>query len=287
MTKKREPNGIFAELKQRALTRVDEIPDEAHKIRGIWNVDYAIRLTGSPTILHLSYVVVQTLEQGCSYFEPSIEDPGLNERLLGSEVMTLATGFRSLDIAALDAIYAHLAGKPNKIYRLEGSNIQKASKRAKIVCDEVFSALEKLTPKNGDKFVIVNVGVVGDFLDILTRDTDIKVEASDFYRGVVGTKPYGITVNHGSKTPKLVAGADLAVITGMTLATDTLDEILNVAVENKTTLVMFAETGANFASEYCRLGIDVVISEPLPFYLTGRGRTTIKVYRRSTSVASK
>jgi len=287
MVKKHNPNGIFAKLKQRALARLDEIPNEAHKIRGVWNVHYAIRLTGSPTILHLSYVVVQTLEQGCSYFEPSIEDPGLNERLLDAEVMTLSTGFRCLDIAALDAIYAHLVGKPNKIYSLEGSNIQKASKRAEIVCDEVFLTLEKLTPKNGDKFVVVNVGVVGDFLEILTHRTDIKVEASDFYQGVVGMKPYGVTVAHGSRTPKLVAGADLAIITGMTLATGTLDELLNVAVENKTAIVMFAETGANFASEYCRLGIDVVVSEPLPFYLTGPGPTIIKVYKRRASVDYK
>jgi hypothetical protein len=43
---------------------------------------------------------------------------------------------------------------------------------------------------------------------------------------------------------------------------------------------MFAETGANFGEEYCRtIGVDVVVSEPFPFYIF-QGVTRIEIYRR-------
>ena len=272
---------ILSKLKQRASSRLDEIPPEACIIRGIWHVDYVLKLAKESTTLHLGYVVVQTLEQGCSYYEPSLEDPGLNEGLLGKSVIGLSTGYRCLDIAGLDAVYAHLMGLPDKKYHIEGSNIEKASLRAEIVCNEALSELEKRTPKHGDKFVVVNVGVVGDFLAILSGRNHIKAKASDFYRGVVGKNLFGVTVSHGSHTLEMLAEADLAIITGMTLANGSLGEILKVARENQTVLAMFAETGAHFASEYCQLGIDVVVSEPLPFYLTGTGSTSINIYRRS------
>jgi hypothetical protein len=43
---------------------------------------------------------------------------------------------------------------------------------------------------------------------------------------------------------------------------------------------MFAETGANFAREYCNYGIDLVVSEPFPFYMVSNGESLIDIYRR-------
>lgn len=65
----------------------------------------------------------------------------------------------------------------------------------------------------------------------------------------------------------------------MTLATDTLDQILEAAQENDTRVLVFAETGANLGEALCRLGVDTVVGEPFPFYIF-HGTSQINVYRR-------
>jgi hypothetical protein len=172
----------------------------------------------------------------------------------------------------------------------------------------VFLLLAKRHPKQRTTFTVLNVGVVGSILSILVSqkslrlppDIDVRITASDLYEGVVGTQVHGVTVEHGThgtygfagsdgaripmgvRTLELIADADMAIVTGMTLTNGTLDAILETAIKNKTALVIFAETGAHFATEYCNLGVDVVVSEPFPFYLTCDGPTRIDVYRRNS-----
>lgn len=277
------PNGIFLKLVENAKSKINELPLEALTIRGIWHVEYAINLTrnlNSP-ILNLGYSVVQTLEQGCSYYEKTLENPGINEKFIGKNVFDISAGFKCLEIAGLDAVYAHLIGAPSKSYQIDGSNIDKAVSRSNIVVGEALSTLDKHKPKTGNRFFVLNVGVVGQFLEDLANRTGLTVKATDFYSGVVGHRYHDIEVLHGSMTNQLVADADLAIVTGMTLANGTLDDILNIAQKHNTKLALFAETGAHFASEYCQMGVDLVISEPLPFYLNGPGRTRIDIYRRT------
>ena len=67
----------------------------------------------------------------------------------------------------------------------------------------------------------------------------------------------------------------------MTIATDSLELIVEEARKAGTKLLIFAETGAYFAEEYCRtIGVDAVVSEPFPFYIF-QGASTIEVYRRA------
>ena len=86
-------------------------------------------------------------------------------------------------------------------------------------------------------------------------------------------------VYDGEKTLEIVAKSDLALITGMTLATNTADEIIKVARENNTKIVVFAETASNLGDFFIRAGVDSFISEPFPFYIYD-GITNIKVKRK-------
>jgi len=274
-------NGILNHLKDKAKAKVDEIPAEALIIRGVWRVEYAINLAPDlePPIHNLGYVIVQTVNQGCSYYENE-EDPSISEKFIGKNVLDFPTSYRCFDIAGLDAVFAHLIHKPDNSYVIKGTNIQKAISRAEIVVDESLLALEKCKPKKGNKYVVVNVGVVGQFLECLSHRDNLILKASDYYKEIVNRQIHGIKVEYGSFTNDLIANADLAIITGMTLSNNTLDGILDVAKRNNTKVAMFAETGAHFAEECCQFGIDVVISEPLPFYLTGPGPTSINIYRK-------
>ena len=274
-------NDVLDKLFSIAKSKLDVLPKDALTVRGVWNIQYAINLTSNPKspILNLGYVVVQTINQGCSYYEKTQEDPGINEKFIGRNIFEMSADYWPLEIAGLDAVYSHIIDPPLRVHTIDGSNIQKTVSRANIVVEESLSILKNKIPKKGNKFLVVNVGVVGPFLELLARRNDLIVKATDFYRGVVGRNYHGVDVLHGSLTNQIIAESDLAIITGMTLANDTLDGILKVARENNTHLAMFAETGANFACEYCKLGIDIVVSEPLPFYLTGQGKTELKIYK--------
>ncbi|MFC1678714.1 Rossmann-like domain-containing protein [Elusimicrobiota bacterium] len=241
-----------------------------------------LRLNPEESVFHLHYVIAQAKKQGCSYYEPAREEVGLVESILGKNALCIPTSNRSIRIAALDAAYASmgLQGRPAKSYLLSGPNSVKARKRAKIVCAEAMSILRKRRPKQGNKMRVLNVGVVGSFLSSLGRRSELTVAASDYYQGIVDRRIHGVHVESGGKTLRLLPKMDLAIVTGMTLANNTLDGILRIARKHDTAIVLFAQTGSHFASEYCRMGIDVVVSEPFPFYLTCAGDTHLHVYRR-------
>jgi hypothetical protein len=97
---------------------------------------------------------------------------------------------------------------------------------------------------------------------------------------MIGREIHGVKVEDGYRTNELVGSADLAIVTGMTIATDSLELILEAAHAGGTRLLVFAETGASFGEEYCRtLGVDTVVSEPFPFYIF-QGTSIIEVFRR-------
>jgi len=274
---------ILELLKQKAVARSHHYDVENFVLRGIWRTEYFLRLTPEETMFHLSYVLAQTTGQGCSYYDPGDEDPGFGDSLVGQNVLEMEWVSRCMSIATLDAAYAALKGPPIRSVVLAGTNIQKAGDRARLVCDEAISLLSQSGPKHGRRKVVALIGVVGSMLASLLGQKGLVLKASDFEKRIVHRQVHGIEVQHGSMSPDLVAEADVAIITGMTLATNTLDAILRAAAENRTRLVMFAETGANFGSEYCRMGVDTVVSEPFPFYLTCSGPTRIDIYRRPTA----
>lgn len=272
--------GVLAYLQREALAarREMRLGDEAVRIRGAWRTSYAIELAPTSSRLHLHYVVVQTSSQGCCYYEPAIEEPGVRDTLLGADAVVDDLGGGAWQIAALDAAYAQLCRQADRQVVLNGPNVEKATMRAATVCDEVDHLLTSRRGTSAPK--ITNIGVVGDIIAMLKRTwPDISLTASDYYQRIVGSEVNGVTVSHGSMTPRLVAEADIAVITGMTLATGTLDEILSVGRKHDTAIVIFAQTGAHFADAYLACGAATVLSEPLPFYLTTDGQSVINVYR--------
>jgi hypothetical protein len=272
---------ILTTLRERAVAakKNHEVADDAVRIRGAWNTSYVIELAETSSRLHLHYVVVQTVAQGCCYYEPAIEDPGVSEALLGVDAVSGALGAGAWHVAALDAVYALLCREPDDSLTIDGSNIEKSGARASAVSAEVERLLD--TFESRKQQTVVNVGVVGDFLAVLGQKHSIELTASDYYQHIVGTEVSGVMVQHGSSTLRLVAEADVALVTGMTLANGTLDEILAIARANDTAVVIFAQTGAHFAETYLDYGATTVVAEPLPFYLSGDGPSTINLFRGS------
>ena len=107
------------------------------------------------------------------------------------------------------------------------------------------------------------------------------VTASDLDENIINKELCGVNIADGAlHTDELVAEADLAIITGMTISNGSLPEIIKIAKENNTKIMIIAETGAGFGRAYCELfGVDIVVSEPYPFYIFNC-YSEIKIYRK-------
>ena len=223
-------------------------------------------------------VVAQTSGPGSCYCY--CEDPVLPGSILGEDARYVQTGSRCIDIAVLDAAYSSLLPTPDIYCRLEGSSYQKAEARASLMLSEV----QRLIPEaNLSRPRITMVGAVGSILASLASSTR-EVFATDLDPTLIGKKLGGVLVEDGhSMTLERISHSDIALVTGMTLATDTLGDILNTAKLHGVRIIMYAETGGNFASEFLGWGVDGVVSEEYPFYMFP-GITTLRVFRAKPSM---
>jgi hypothetical protein len=211
--------------------------------------------------------------QGCCY---CTGDDERGRELVGQDARTIIKDKTCISIAVLDALYSSVPRNPATVHQLSGTPIEKTALRTAVIVDEA-KRLAALIGKSCPR--VVNVGVVGNVIREL-KGCGYSVLATDLERDLVGTTVHGVPVEDGTRTFDYVRDSDLAIVTGMTIATDTLELILAEARRSGTRLLLFAETGANFGEEYCRtMGIDTVVSEPFPFYIF-QGTSTIEVHRR-------
>ena len=254
----------------------------AHEvIKAITVCHYCMQLSATETVFDLRYALVQCSHFGCSYFEES-ETPNSAELVgfIGRAASDLSMS-RPMEIAALDAVAAGRPGRyPFEEHVLDGDNFEKASIRAALIAEHAL----RLT--KGRERRLVLVGVVGSILEALAARTPASIAATDGSPGLVGSAIHGIKVEPAVRTLARVAEADLAVVTGMTLATDTLDEILLTARNARTKVLVFAQTGAHLADFMVDAGADIVFSEPYPFYLVAKGPTTVHILSAPRPVVS-
>ncbi len=271
---------ILDYLQQKAIEKAIDFEADKFIIRGFWKSEYILFPNSDERKFHLHYVLVQTSsDQGCSYFDPTTCKFELPESLIGESALGLHELPLPIKIAALDASYSIFRDSPNHQIRIRGSVSEKATMRAKIIYESTIALIGK--QRNPElKLKLVNVGVVTNIVKLFTQDFRFEVLATDYDENLIGKEFFGVKIEHGESTLQLVRECNIALITGMTLATETLDNILRVAQENGTLVVMFAETGAHFGREYCNYGIDLVVSEPFPFYLVSNGSSIINVFFR-------
>ncbi len=264
---------IFAELRAAALSKSKSLKDEDFAIKGLWKMDLLFKPNIYERTFMYSVILAQTAGQGCCYCD---RDLIIDKTLIGEDAREIIKHKNCVSIAVLDSIFSYIPRYPKETYEFDGYSTEKTEKRKSIVASEI---LRLLGDRVKEETSIVNVGVVGNLIKDLT-ERGYKVLATDLDNEIIGRSFHGVTVEDGSKTLHYVRNCDLAVVTGMTIATDSLSEIVYAAKKHKTRLVLFAETGANFGEEYCHtMGIDVVISELFPFYIF-QGPSRIEVYRK-------
>ena len=124
------------------------------------------------------------------------------------------------------------------------------------------------------------IGATAGIIGALAR-RGLEVSATDLWPEAVGQRLGGVKVQDGrTANTDLMKAADLAIITGMTLANGTLADLVTLAKRHNTSIMIWAITGRNFGDYYTRHGADCVISDPSPFLLLP-GPATMAVWRRT------
>ena len=247
-------------------------------IRGLWSVDCLFKPNVSERTFNYKFLVAQTLGQGCAYSLEREYDVKYLESLMGKNYLDLHIKDTALEVAILDAIYSTLQSKPDRQVKIEGTSVNKTVDRTNIIVEETLRLVDKNNLKR-KRPLIANIGVVGNFIKALL-DADVDVIGADFDAGIVGKKLFDkAEIVHGDNTLEVIKISDVALITGMTLTTNTLGEIIDTAKEHNTKLVMFAETGSNLGDFFIKKGVNCVIGEPFPFYIF-QGTSILNIFRK-------
>ena len=267
--------GVYDILRDRAYERSAHLDDASFLVKGLWKVDLAFKPNVHERVFRYSFLVAQTMGQGCCYCDKDLE---IDADLIGKDSREIVREKDCFSIAVLDSIYASIPRDAQAVHKFEGNSVEKAGMRASIIVDEV-NRLGKAMGKSPGEMRVLNAGVVGNIV-LALKDQCYDVVATDLDENLVGRTLHGVKVEHGAKTYSLVEDSDVAIITGMTLTTDSLTDIVDTAKRHDSKVLMFAETGANMGEEYTgeAIGVDVCVSEPFPFYIF-QGLTTIEVYR--------
>ncbi len=267
---------VLKQLYKIVNKRSKDYDDKDFLIRGQW----AVQLMFKPNIYERTFkyglIVTQTRSQGVSYCLSG--NPIITEEIMGGDARIPLKDRRCLNISLLDSAFSVFNDKPHEKFEITGTSDEKSTKRANIIVNEIKYHMNKLD--NSKSKSIVNVGVVGNILKQLSN-SGFDCKATDFDPDLIGKKINNVPVYDGEKyTMKLIAESDCALITGMTLATNTLSQILDIAQKNNTKIIMFNETGSWFGHELVTsFPIDGVISEKFPFYIF-EGNSTIYTHRK-------
>jgi hypothetical protein len=267
--------GFLQDLAEIGRKKSEDYPDESFVIRGLWRTDLLFRPNPTERTFNYTYLLVQTVGEGACYCD---NIPALKEgfSLLGKDCRKLSPAYRCFEVASLDAMFSAFDKNPQETHTMTGNSSDKALWRSRIVTDEVMRQLSLAGARGGR---VVNVGVIGNIIRMLTAE-GVDVSGTDGDPCLVGSEVAGVRILDQDRSVELVEESDVAVITGMIISTDTIDEILGAAKRGGTKVVMFCETGANLCEEYVRMGIDTAIAEYFPFYIFG-GTTRIDVFRKA------
>ncbi|MBU0458360.1 hypothetical protein KJ652_07345 [Patescibacteria group bacterium] len=276
-----QPNKTLTEFRDRIVMLTSEDSPEDYVIKGIWNFDMRARPSPNERVFTESGCLAASPHGWGSSFSFGARECDV-DTLVGQDGRFAFVDDVPVQIAILDACYASmlkakqiLSGTERIERVVEGDINSKAITRADIVSGEV-DRLARL--KGADTPTVLMIGVVQMIVESMKR-RGLEVLCTDMDEALLETD---IGVRHGSENLQLMQESDAILATGMVLATSTVDEIIQTARKLSVPLILFAQTGSNFAEEYIRLGVDTVISEKYPWYCMP-GASNITIHRKPLS----
>lgn len=237
------------------------------------------RINFQPTVADLFYCdrliqVTTTVGNGASGCPHLTEDVNCEEFIQRHDDPAYRP-HSCLQIALADALMASFASDTPPAKTLVGSPESKAQQRADFLMDIAHQLAPQVlrTKKPGH---IALIGAVGSIIESLNeRGYDVTV--TDMDTMLIGQELAGTTVASGASTAQAVEKADLAIVTGMVLATETLGAVLKAAHNGATPILFFAQSGAHILSSMTFPTATAIVAESFPFYMWP-GATSVHVH---------
>jgi hypothetical protein len=175
-----------------------------------------------------------------------------------------------IKVVLLDALYSHINEvegiNPSYEYQLRGTASKKSSARAK-------KLIKLLGVTKGCKLAII--GLVANIARIaLEKGAEVRI--ADLAEA--GTKVLNLAVEYDAIP--LIEWADIAIITGNTLKTNTLGQLVSMAAKHSTKVMIYAMTGHNIAPRYLNHGAELVVTEVFPYYSFANTTSIMRIYDR-------
>ena len=268
---------------QWALDRAAGLSAYRFRLTAFWFAEFVRQAVAEESKAHYAMRLAQSENYGIA-FGPAATPSASDRDLLGQDTREILRNRRYRDdidrVALIDLVMAHVAPAPDSQLTFEHSIHDKHHLRARLFADEAEGALARKgagTIKGARRRVLV-VGTTAGIISALVL-RGFEVAATDLGEDVIGQTFAGVTVRSASASAELIAAADLAIITGMTLPDRTLPTLMAAAKMHNTSTMIWAITGRNLGHYYIENGADCVISDPSPFFLLP-GPAKIGIWRR-------
>lgn len=262
----------------------DYVTEQVHvrhtdvRIRGAWNIRYALGLYDVSFTVPREFALIQTSGFGSCHFEGDHTAADLGE-LIGLSALQLHQYPIPYQIAGYDAAASSFREPYSAKIVLTGENQEKVTKRSQVIYEVTKATCNSiLRRKRIVRFTMI--GILGNVLSLFVKDHDFEVSAIDRNSRVVGKNYHGVVVQDQSHMADAIGSSDMVLLSGMSLGIDGLDWIFDTARQSGAALVLYMQTGAHLARPVLSSGAHAVISEEYPFYFMGPGRSVIKVRTR-------
>ena len=242
-------------------------------VRSIWATQFRCQPSLNEIIFSGYLIVAQSSGQGCCL---SKSEPQVDFNIIGTNAIDHIKNPNSVSIALLDSLYNMFEVQSYSQIKISGDPSDKSIKRAKIIAKETA----RLVPYANSPTAVL-IGFVSNIANELLNK-GFRVLATDLSPEIIGKRFQGISVEGAHANAHYIQEADVAVVTGMVLITNTIDEIFKMVNIFDKKLLVFAQTGASLAKEYLRYGADTVVAEPFPIY-DFHGESIIRIYNKFTN----
>ena len=270
-------------LEQWALQRAAHVAADRLRLTSLWCLDYIRQDVLDDRKTRYSLRLAQAENYGTA-FGPISPLRDADHDLVGIDCREILKDRRCRDdidrTALIDLVVGHIPATASHQLVVDQALPDKYAARSRLFADEADAALRRkgMGAIKGRRPAVLVVGATSGILAALV-ERGFDVTATDMSPEVVGRSLGGVPVHDATENGSLIAAADLAVITGMTLPNRTLPGLIEAAKAHNTSTMIWAITGRNLGSYYTEHGIDCVISDPAPF-LQLPGPATIGIWRR-------
>lgn len=218
-------------------------------------------------LFNYNIIVLKTKYQGSAYYLDKIDKDVLINHM-GRKINDLPYINDAFQLALIDSYVPQSISK--KHYLLNGDSTKKSIERAKIVADYSVKLLNSGTFEKKE-YDFLNIGVVKKIMMEITN-RGYKIIGSDYEKF-----DSSFLIYDGSKTLELIKQVKVIIVTGMTMVNGTIVDIIKIAKQNNTKIIMFNESGARLSEYLLKLGVDIIISEEFPYYIFD-GYSSINIY---------